>query len=139
MGREAVGCLWSTLGGSGKPPEQTVTYTHRGTLCGSLESAGLLQWLVFATVPKELPSHLPVPRVSRTVEEFLLNDVCWFLFSSVSMFTRLLAAAETPPDNVKFSTIRVPLKSKDCCLCSRKKGSRMGKSPFYQFLSSLPL
>lgn len=50
-------------GGSGQPPAQTVTYTQR-TLCGSLESAGLLQWLVFATVPKGIamvsphPSHL---------------------------------------------------------------------------------
>ncbi len=51
-------------GGSGKPPEQTVTYTQR-TLCGSLDSAGLLQWLVFATVPKESPSYLPIPHISH--------------------------------------------------------------------------
>lgn len=51
-------------GGSGKPPEPTAMYSQR-TLCGSLESAGLLQWLVFALVPNNLPLHLHVPHISR--------------------------------------------------------------------------
>lgn len=61
-GREAVRLFVEHHGGSGQPPEQTVTCTQR-TLCGSLESAGLLQWLVFATVPKESPSYLPIPHI----------------------------------------------------------------------------
>lgn len=50
-------------GGSGEPPEPTAMYSQR-TLCGSLESAGLLQWLVFAPAPNDLPLHLHVPRIS---------------------------------------------------------------------------
>lgn len=81
-------------GGSGKPPEQTVTYTQR-TLCGSLESAGLLQWLVFASVPKESPRYLPIPHI----EEFLLTVCCFPRLSLSQVFTRLLAA-ELPPNDV---------------------------------------
>lgn len=69
-------------GSSGQPPEQTVTYAQR-TLCGPLESTGLLQWLVFATVPKDSPSFL-LPSLTSYIEEFLLTEVCWFRFSSVS-------------------------------------------------------
>lgn len=61
MGQEVMGCV-EQHGGSEEPPEQAVTFTQR-TLSGSLESAGLLQWLVFAAVPKESPSYLPIPHI----------------------------------------------------------------------------
>lgn len=55
-------------GGSVEPPEQTDIHTEN--FSGSLESAGLLQWLVFATVLKETavlpPSSLTSHRLVFT-------------------------------------------------------------------------
>ena len=71
MGERGDGLFVEQHGDSEETPEQTVSHTQR-TPCGSLESAGLLQWLVFAAVPKESPS------LTSHIEEFLLTDVCWF-------------------------------------------------------------
>lgn len=64
-----------------------LTDTQR-TLCGSLENAGLLQWLVFAAARKRI-AIIMSPSLSSPREEFLLNLVCvgflcLFLFSPLS-------------------------------------------------------
>lgn len=123
-------------GGSGKPPEQTVTYTER-TLCGSLDSAGLLQWLVFATVPKESPSYLPIPRVSHR-GVFTYWCVLVSPFSSVSSVYKTagcLIATKWCRLPVKFSTTQAPLKSKGCCccLCSEKMFEEWVSAHFISF------
>lgn len=65
MGREAMGDRFvEQHGGSGKPPELDCDVTQR-TLCGSLDSAGLLQWLVFAAAMEEVPVIPPSPLTSR--------------------------------------------------------------------------
>lgn len=64
-GREAMGGRFvEQHGGSGKPPELDCDVKQR-TLCGSLDSAGLLQWLVFAAATEEIPIIPPSPLTSR--------------------------------------------------------------------------
>lgn len=97
VGREAVVCLCSTMEALGSLLNR-LTCTERAR-CGSLEPAGLLQWLVFATVPNESPPCLP-PSPTAYIEQFLPTDVCRCLtFPPSQVFTRLLAT-ELPPNNV---------------------------------------
>lgn len=52
-----VGSLWSIRSDLGSFLNGKDT---QRTLCGSLDSTGLLQWLVFAPVPKGVATNLPV-------------------------------------------------------------------------------
>lgn len=83
--------------------------------------------------------HRTSPYLASQVEEFLLSDVCLFLFSSVSCVYKAAGcwvATKWCQLHVKFSTIRVLLLLSEGLLCSEKRFKEMGKSPFYQFLSS---
>lgn len=75
------------------------------------------------------PSHF-------NVEEFLLTGVYWFLRFPLSQVFRRLLAAELPPNEVWHNPGAADVKGWLLLFALRKKVRRMGKSPFYQFLSS---
>lgn len=127
MGREAVGCLWSTMGALCSLLNR-LWRTHRGPCAALWNLPGFYNGLYLPRCQRN--RHHISPSLTLYIEEFLLTDVCWFLrFPQV--FTdrwllschQIMSASQRHEATPKFKR----------CLCSEKRFTEWVRAHFISF------